>query len=392
MIMPEENIAIFLDFENLALSAEEAYPKKDKPLELAPIVDYAATKGSICVKKAYADWSNNIFSQYQNRLINKGFELIHLPATNQQGKNGSDVKLAVDVMEHMAVFNTVDTIIIGSGDSDFVPLIHLIKTRGKKVIILGFDHAVGKLVKSNSSEYRSIEDLVGSPKDELVAFDEQKIKDINEARELLVRYMNNRENISEPILLSQLKHDLLKLEPSFSENRYGYHSFKKFMKEFEGDLIKKTQSSGRGQEEVIFNEAYRSRSIEREPEKEAEKLLSKVKYIKTKSHRNKIARIVYDSFKGGKEPSMNELADHIVDGFKECTKVQAKKFVYALFRSGALETSKKSKPGPLYYRNLILKDTIDNPGNLINYYLNFHRTLIKENFEDFREEDVNKLL
>lgn len=390
--MTEENIAIFLDFENLAVSAEEAYPKKDKPLEISPIVDFAATKGNICVKKAYADWSNTLFSQYQSRLINKGFELIHLPATNQQGKNGSDVKLAVDVMEHMAVFNTVDTIIIGSGDSDFVPLIHLIKTRGKKVIILGFDHAVGKLVKSNSSEYRSLGDLVGSPKDELVSFDDNKVKDINEARELLVRYMNNLDDIGEPILLSKLKHDLLKLDPSFSEIRYGYNSFKKFVKEFEDDLVKKTSMSGKGQEEIIFNEAYRSRSVKKEPQKEAQQLLNKVKYIKAKTHRIKISKIVYESFSGDSEPSMNELADHITNGFKRITKVEAKKFVYALFRSGALIHSKGSKPGPLYYRKLRLKDTIDNPGNLINYYLNFHRSLIRESFEDFKEEEINSIL
>ncbi|MEA3559467.1 MAG: NYN domain-containing protein, partial [Candidatus Thermoplasmatota archaeon] len=313
--MSEENIAIFLDFENLALSAEEAYPKKDRPLEIASIVDFAATKGTICIKKAYADWSNSLFSQYQIKLINKGFELIHLPATNQQGKNGSDVKLAVDVMEHMAVFNTVDTIIIGSGDSDFVPLIHLIKARGKKVIVLGFDHSVGRLVKSNSNEFRSLEDLIGSPDEESVPFDHSNFKDINEARELLVRYMNNMEDISKPVLPSQFKHDLLKLDPSFSENRFGYKSFMKFVEEFDGDLVEKIYSSGKGQEEIFFNEAYRSKGVKKEPKKEAKILLNKVKFATTKTDRLKITTIIFNAFKEGREPSMNELADMVTGGF-----------------------------------------------------------------------------
>ncbi|MEL6626579.1 MAG: NYN domain-containing protein, partial [Bacteroidota bacterium] len=95
------NVAIYLDFENLAISAETVYPSRDKPLDIGPLVDYATTKGVICSRKAYADWSKDIFAQYQNRLMDQGFELIHLPETNLQGKNGSDVRLAVDVMEYM---------------------------------------------------------------------------------------------------------------------------------------------------------------------------------------------------------------------------------------------------------------------------------------------------
>ena len=111
--MEEQKVAIYLDFENLAISAETIYPSQDRPLALQPLVDYATTKGAILIKKAYADWSKEIFAQYQTMLMEQGFELIHLPETNLQGKNGSDVRLAVDVMEFVELFPGIDTLLIG---------------------------------------------------------------------------------------------------------------------------------------------------------------------------------------------------------------------------------------------------------------------------------------
>ena len=121
--MEGSSIAVYLDFENLAISADTVYPSKRKPLLIEPILDFAASKGVICLKKAYADWSKDMFSQYQTRLMEQGFELVHLPETNSQGKNGSDVRLAIDVMDYLGVYAEVSTFIIGSGDTDFIPLI-----------------------------------------------------------------------------------------------------------------------------------------------------------------------------------------------------------------------------------------------------------------------------
>ncbi len=159
------NVAIYLDFENLALSADTVYPSKTRPLLIEPIVDYATTKGNIAIKRAYADWSKTMFMQYQSMLMQQGFELVHLPETNSQGKNGSDVRLAIDVMEHLEMYPKVNTIVIGSGDSDFVPLIQRVRMRSKEVIAMGFEHSVGRLVKINSVEFKPLEELLGRPEE-----------------------------------------------------------------------------------------------------------------------------------------------------------------------------------------------------------------------------------
>ncbi|MEL6843165.1 MAG: NYN domain-containing protein, partial [Bacteroidota bacterium] len=154
------NVAIYLDFENLAISADTVYPSRVGPLSIDPIVEFALDKGAIRIKRAYADWSRDLFAQYQPKLMEKGFELIHLPATNLQGKNGSDVRLAIDVMEMLEQFSDIDFVIIGSGDTDFIPLIQRLRSRGKTVLVLGFEHSVGNLVKLNSAAFKSLEELL----------------------------------------------------------------------------------------------------------------------------------------------------------------------------------------------------------------------------------------
>ena len=77
------------------------------------MIRFANTKGNLKIKKVYADWSKKKFSQYQKDLLVQGFELIHLPETNLLGKNGSDMRLVIDVMEHLYEEPKPDVVLIG---------------------------------------------------------------------------------------------------------------------------------------------------------------------------------------------------------------------------------------------------------------------------------------
>lgn len=236
--MEERTIAIYLDFENLALSAETVYSSKEKPLAMGPLVDFASAKGLICVKKAYADWSREIFSQYQNRLMEQGFELVHLPSATYQGKNGCDVRLAVDVMEYLQLHPGIHRVLIGSGDTDFIPLIQRLRARGKEVIILGFEHSVGALVKRNCNEFKSLEELLGGAEAGAPSGDLSPERLPGQGRQLLLRFIRSREE-EEPLLLSALKQHLLRLDPAFSERELGFASFKDFLRSLEGDVVER---------------------------------------------------------------------------------------------------------------------------------------------------------
>ena len=85
-------IAIYLDFENLAISAKEVYPLTPKPLRIDDILDYAKGYGDVLIKKAFADWNKPPCSQYVEDLRLRAFDLVFLPQTSLSGKNGADLK------------------------------------------------------------------------------------------------------------------------------------------------------------------------------------------------------------------------------------------------------------------------------------------------------------
>ncbi len=106
----DPQFALFVDYENVA-------DQEGKHLER--ILKEVTAEGSVTMLRAYADWSR--FGNHRKRLQASGFELIDLPSSN--GKNRADIKLAVDVLETAFTKSFVDSFIIVSGDSDFIPLV-----------------------------------------------------------------------------------------------------------------------------------------------------------------------------------------------------------------------------------------------------------------------------
>src|SRR5690606_10231643 len=105
----KSQIAVLVDYENVPTS-----PTKG----LAKILARASSEGTIVLRRAYANWSR--FSSHKAQLRSDGFEMIEVASVN--GKNGVDIKLVVDAMEIAFTKDHIDTFIIVSGDSDFIPL------------------------------------------------------------------------------------------------------------------------------------------------------------------------------------------------------------------------------------------------------------------------------
>lgn len=392
--MEDQRVAIYLDFENLAISAEEVYPSKDKPLVIEPVVDYATTKGNVCIKKAYADWSNDFFAQYQNMLMEQGFELVHLPATNLQGKNGSDVRLAIDVMENLELFQTINTIIIGSGDTDFVPLIQRIRSRGITVITIGFNHSVGNLVKINCAEFKSLEELIGKPEEESLSSDLEQEMDSLYGRELLIRYIRSRSD-DEPVLLATLKQDLLRLDPSFSEKKLGFSSFKKFVKSFVGDIVNRIEVTEKDGSSLLvyFNDVDMLQNKKVSLKEEAQIFLAKnIRFQKNKSKRQAISKALLEEYRENKEMTMSQMIDLTGEKLKSLAKVEIRKFINLLFSGKAFEQVAKSQRRPLLFRPMKLKETAGTPELLEQMYLNRVVEILKNRYSTISDEDIHDLL
>jgi len=390
--METQNVAIYLDFENLAISAEEVYPSKDRPLLIGPIVDFAATKGNLCIKKAYADWSKEFFSQYQNRLMEHGFELIHLPATNSQGKNGSDVRLAIDVMENLELFQTINTLIIGSGDTDYIPLVQRIRSRGKEVIVIGFEHSVGNLIKVNSAEFKSLEELIGKPEEESLSSDLMQETNGRYGRELMIRYLKNK-NDDEPVMMATLKQDLLRLDPSFSEKKLGFVSFKKYIQSLVGDLIEKIETTENSLLLVYFADLDPNMNTKVNVQEEAKHFLFKnIRYQRNHSKRQDISTMLFAEFRDSKELTMNQMVDRTHQQLKNVTKIDIRKYVNILFTGKAFKQFDKGQRRPLLSRAVKLKEMVNSPIVLEQIYINRVIDILKNRYPTLEDEEISQLL
>ncbi|MEZ4825228.1 MAG: NYN domain-containing protein [Bacteroidia bacterium] len=392
--MEGQNVAIYLDFENLAISAETVYPSKRKPFLIEPLVDFATTKGAVLIKKAYADWSKDIFSQYQNALMEQGFELIHLPETNLQGKNGSDVRLAVDVMEYMELFPRINTILIGSGDTDFIPLIQRLRARGKEVIIVGFEHSVGKLVKRNSDEFKSLEELLGKPEAESPISGLIDEPDMEYGRDLMVRFLRSR-NEDEPVLMSRLKQQLLRLDPSFSEKELGYSTFKQFVESLSGDLVDKIESEDQSLPMVFFAdvpEVEISKEVNTR-ENAVQFLNKKLRYQKATPKRLELSGVLINGLKEDKPMSMNQMFEFVSENLeRKIPKTDIKKYINTLFTGGAFQPEDKKINGPLLSRPLYLKDSLRNPELLDGIYIQRVSEILQSRYTDLGAQEILEML
>ena len=391
--MEGQNVAIYLDFENLAISAETVYPSRDKPLEMEPILDFAATKGVLRIKKAYADWSKQIFAQYQSRLIEFGFELVHLPETNFQGKNGSDVRLAIDVMENLEFYSTVNTYIIGSGDTDFIPLIQRLKMRGMNVVVMGFEHSVGRLVKRNSSEFKSLEELIGAPEDDSPTSDLSEAPDKSYGRNLLWRYLKTRGE-DEPILMAKLKQHLLRLDPSFSEKELGFTSFKHFLQSMTGDLVDRIDTENPSLPVVFLSQVDPGEQQQPNHTESAGTFLGKrLRYHRDHSRRMKISQALFEGLNKNGPLTMNEMFEfsnkRIRNGIPN---IEIKKYINTLFTGNAFEATDTDMQGPLLARPFRLQEYVHNPEILDQVYIQRISEILQSRYPSLNVSEILELL
>ncbi len=149
------NIAVFCDFENVAIGIKEAdYPD----FRIRPVLERLLLKGSIVVKKAYCDWDR--YKEYKRDMHEAAFELIEIPHVRQSGKNSADIRMVVDALDLCYTKSHIDAFVIISGDSDFSPLISKLKENGKSVIGIGVRGSASSLLIGNCDEFIFYEDLV----------------------------------------------------------------------------------------------------------------------------------------------------------------------------------------------------------------------------------------
>lgn len=220
-----KSLAVFIDFENLAMGFKD----RSEMFEIKLVLKRLLEKGKIVAKRAYCDWSR--FGQYTGILHESAIELIEIPKRSQTGKNSADIHLCVDAMDLAYSKDHITTFVIVSGDSDFSPLVSKLKELGKHVIGLGMVDSTSNLLRDNCDEFIYYEDLKSDGI--LPALASSKIEpNKRKAFQLLMDALSALRREKKDILWSSMIKDTMqRIRPSFNETYFGFRSFSELLQE-----------------------------------------------------------------------------------------------------------------------------------------------------------------
>lgn len=258
-------VAVYLDFDNIVISRYDQVHgrnsfQKDKArgldderlttatVDLGAIIDFASSFGTLVLTRAYADWSAALNSKYQGQLVGRAVDLVQLFPAAAYGKNGADIRLAVDAVEDMFRLPDLTHVVIVGGDSDYIALAQRCKRLGRYVVGIGVAGASSRSLASACDEFVTYDALPGiptvAPAPAKKATRRAKSKEPDDEAEpepadaqaaatgLLERALRigHEKDDADWLHNSAVKAQMKRMDPSFSEKSLGFRSFSDFLR------------------------------------------------------------------------------------------------------------------------------------------------------------------
>jgi hypothetical protein len=270
-------VAVYLDFDNIVISRYDQVHgrnsfQKDKAkglesdrlqlgtVDVGAIIDFASSFGTLVLTRAYADWSADVNAAYHGQLVGRAVDLVQLFPAAAYGKNGADIRLAVDAVEDMFRLPDLTHVVIVGGDSDYIALAQRCKRLGRYVVGIGVAGASSRSLAAACDEFVTYDALPGIPTavtqspepakrgrrssvpesdDEPAPADAQAA-----ATGLLERALRigQEKDDTEWLHNSAVKAQMKRMDPSFSEKSLGFRSFSDFLRS-RSDLVDLDETS-----------------------------------------------------------------------------------------------------------------------------------------------------
>jgi NYN domain/OST-HTH/LOTUS domain len=270
-------VAVYFDFDNIVISHYDQvhgrtsfHRDKSKGMEkerlqmatvdLGAIMDFASSFGTLVLTRAYADWSADVNADYHGQLVGRAVDLVQLFPAAAYGKNGADIRLAVDAVEDMFRLPDLTPVVIVGGDSDYIALAQRCKRLGRYVVGIGVAGASSQSLAAACDEFVTYDALPGistvgtpapqpkkrgrrtsttEPDGEPTPPDPQIAA--TGLLERALRIGQEKDDV-EWLHNSVVKAQMKRMDPSFSEKSLGFKSFSEFLRS-RSDLVNLDESS-----------------------------------------------------------------------------------------------------------------------------------------------------
>jgi NYN domain/OST-HTH/LOTUS domain len=256
-------VAVYLDFDNIVISRYDQVHgrnafQKDKTagfhktpgrlttatVDVGAIIDFASSFGTLVLTKAYADWSADVNAEYRGQLVGRAVDLVQLFPAAAYGKNGADIRLAVDAVEDMFRLPDLTHVVIVAGDSDYIALAQRCKRLGRYVVGIGITGSISKSLTAACDEFVTYDALPGVPtvapapakktrRTKAEPDEEPEAPDPQAAATgLLERALRigHEKDDADWLHNSAVKAQMKRMDPSFSEKSLGFRSFSDFLR------------------------------------------------------------------------------------------------------------------------------------------------------------------
>ncbi|WP_301120976.1 NYN domain-containing protein [Mycolicibacterium fortuitum] len=265
----DTRVAVYLDFDNIVISRYDQVNgrnsfQKDKAkglepdkltkatVDVAAILDFASSFGTLVLTRAYADWSTDVNAGYREQLVGRAVDLVQLFPTAAYSKNGADIRLAVDAVEDMFRLPDLTHVVIVAGDSDYIPLAQRCKRLGRYVVGIGVAGSSSRMLAAACDEFVVYDALPGIPTATPEPEPQQQRRTRKkegpdpqaQATALLTRALQiglEKDDV-EWLHNSAVKAQMKRMDPSFSEKSLGFKSFSDFLRS-RSDVVELDESS-----------------------------------------------------------------------------------------------------------------------------------------------------
>jgi hypothetical protein len=268
-----DRVAVYLDFDNIVISRYDQVNgrssfQKDKAkgldkhadrleratVDVGAIIDFASSFGTLVLTRAYADWSAEVNTGYREQLVGRAVDLVQLFPAAAYGKNGADIRLAVDAVEDMFRLPDLTHVVIVAGDSDYIALAQRCKRLGRYVVGVGVAGSSSKALAAACDDFVIYDALPGVPVPEPAPKTRRAKSDDDEpppgpdpqqaATALLIRALRigTEKDDVDWLHNSAVKSQMKRMDPSFSEKSLGFKSFSDFLRS-RTDVVELDESS-----------------------------------------------------------------------------------------------------------------------------------------------------
>jgi hypothetical protein len=270
-----DRVAVYLDFDNIVISRYDQVNgrssfQKDKAqgldkhadrleratVDVGAIIDFASSFGTLVLTRAYADWSAEVNTGYREQLVGRAVDLVQLFPAAAYGKNGADIRLAVDAVEDMFRLPDLTHVVIVAGDSDYIALAQRCKRLGRYVVGVGVAGSSSKALAAACDDFVIYDALPGVPVPEPAPKTHRAKSDDDDeppppvpdpqpaATALLTRALRigTEKDDVDWLHNSAVKAQMKRMDPSFSEKSLGFRSFSDFLRS-RSDIVELDESS-----------------------------------------------------------------------------------------------------------------------------------------------------